>query len=280
MAGLEIKVEKLLYTDKGHCVLGVDKDGHRVKIVLYAPANVVLYAQLAVGGVYRLFPAAVKLGACLTYSGTVPGVTVIDEDGFPAYPSPIGVGEICTAHAETFQDIRVTVEHDFGTRDYDTKRGKVPGRALLCAGHGDQKFELVLWGEKSGGVGFKKGATVVFHDVWIRKNSSDQRPTGRMELSGSLSGFGFYAVDTLMEEIIRAFQGAADSPVRRRRISELSLQVYSPGGAETPIRDRLAELTVPGSVKESAAKRARVEGEGADAAGEGGEEAPDLSPAE
>ena len=104
--------------------------------------------------------------------------------------SPIGVGEICTAHAETFQDIRVTVEHGFGTKEYDTKRGKVLGRALVCAGNGDQKFELVLLGDKAGGAGFKKGSTVVFHDVWIRKNSSDQRSTDRMELSGSLSNFG------------------------------------------------------------------------------------------
>ena len=51
MTGLELKVEKLLYIDKNHCLLEVDKDGHRVKIVMYPPVNVVLDHQLEVGGV-------------------------------------------------------------------------------------------------------------------------------------------------------------------------------------------------------------------------------------
>ena len=212
---IEIRVEKHLNTGPNHCVLGTDREGDRVKFVIYPPATVVLYHQLEEGKVYRFYPAPVKSAKsnAPSYSSPPPSVTSSADDGFPAYPAPIGPGELSTSQEDTFQDLRVTVEFDFGCREYDTKRGKVQGRQILCTGHGDQKFDLVLWAEKAGDVAFKKGATVVFYDVWIRKNVSDQRPAGRMELSGSLSMFGSYTVDTLQEELGRAFVEA--SPAKK-----------------------------------------------------------------
>ena len=150
------------------------------------------------------------------------------------------------------------------------------GRALVCTGHGDQKFDLVLWAEKAGGAAFKKGSTVVFYDVWIRKNLSEQRPAGRMELSGSLSIFGFYMVDTLQEEFNRAFTVA--SPKKRLWISKLSLQMFSPGAAETPIRASLAAIMASSPGQEAA--DITGEGETADTGGEGVEEPQEASSGE
>ena len=79
-----------------------------------------------------------------------------------------------------------------------------------------------------------------------------------------------------MEEFTRAFQTA--SPKRQLEISELSLEMYSPGAAETPLRARLAELTAPSPVQEVA--DATGEGETAVAVGEGVEAASEASPAE
>jgi hypothetical protein len=158
-------------------------------------------------------------------------VTSSDGGGFPAYPAPIGVEQIDATMTETYQDIGGTVSHDFGTREYEGKREKLVGRPLPCTGFGDQNFELVLWGDKAVGVGFKKGATVVFYDVWIRKkNTSDRRPADRMELSVFLSGFGYGNVDTLRDDVVRAF-AEARSAVRKRKLSELAGLVVVPGAA-------------------------------------------------
>ena len=266
-AAFELKVEKVLEAGKNSCVLGVDRDGRRQKIVLYAPASVVLHAKLVAGDVYRLNPAPSKRGnsAIFSYSSAIPIVTSCDGLGFPAFPAPIGVGQIDATLTETYQDIRVTVSHDFGTRDYDTKRGKVVGRALLCDGPGDQKFELVLWGDKAGADGIKKGVTVVFYDVWVKKNTSEQRLADRMEFSGSLSAFGYSIVDTLMDDVVRAFT-EAKSPARKRKLSELAGLAVASGADETELRARLTQYAVPGSVEEveSACGERKVEAPASD----------------
>ena len=267
-AALDLKVEMILEAGNSSCLLGLDRDGRRQKIVLYPPASVVLHAKLVAGGVYRLNPAPSKRGnsATLSYSTVVPVVTSCAGLGFPAYPAPIGVGQIDATLNETFQDIRVTVSHDFGTRDYDTQRGKVVGRLLLCDSPGDQKFELVLWGDKAGADGIKKGVTVVFYDVWIKKNTSDSRPADRMELSGSLSAFGYSFVDTLMDDVVRAFT-EAKSPGRKRKLSELAGLAMAPGAGETELRAQLARFAVPGFVEvvESARGEREVDARASDA---------------
>ena len=245
VADFEVNVHKVSESGKNACVFGSDRDGRRVKILLYPPASVILHARLDPGGVYRLKPAPSKRGnqLSLSYSSTIPSVTSCDVAGFPSYPEPIGVEQIDDTLVETYQDIRVTVSQDFGNRDYDTKRGKVVGRGLLCEGTGDQKFELVLWGEKAATDGIKKGGTVVFYDVWVKKNTSD-RPVDRMELSGSLSVFGYSEVDTLMDDVVQAYNEAR-SPARKRKLSELAGVVLSRGADEMVLRARLAEYAVP-----------------------------------
>ena len=240
----EIKVEKILEDGKNCCLLGVDRDGRRRKIVLYPPSSVVLYAQLVAGVVYRFDPAPSKKGnsAISSYSVDIPIVSSSDGAGFPAYPSPIGVGQIDASMTETYQDIYVTVSHDFGSQEYFTTRGKVSGRLLLCAGPSDQKFELVLWGDKAGTDGFKKGVTAVFYDVWIRKITNDPRSADRMEFSGSLSVFGYSNVTTLIDDVVRAFN-EAKSPARKRLLSDLAGLALSPGGDEAQLRVKLARLS-------------------------------------
>ena len=120
----------------------------------------------------------------------------------------------------------------------------------MC-GRGDQKFELVLWGDKVGFVGFKKAATVVFYDVWIRKNTSDRKPTDRMEFSGSLSAFGFSIVDTLIDDVVRAF-AEAKSPARKRKLSELAGMALAPDANETNLRVQLTKFSMSGIVNEIA----------------------------
>jgi len=246
VAAFELKVEKILEAGKSSCVLGVDRDGRRQKIVLYAPACVVLHAKLVAGGCYRLNPAPSKRGnsAFFTYSSACPIVTVLVGSGFPAYPVPIAVGQIDGTVTETYQDIRVTVSHDFGTRDYDTQRGKVVGRLLLCDGPADQKFELMLWSDNAGADGIKKGVTVVFYDVLIKKNTSDNRLADRMELSGSLSAFGYSIVDTLMDDVVRAFT-EAKSLALKRKLSELAGLAMAPGADETVLRAELTQYVLP-----------------------------------
>ena len=273
----EIKIDKILEDGKSCCLLGVDRAGCRQKIALYAPSNVVLHSKLAVGGVYRFDPAPSKKGssAIFSYSTSIPVVTSCDGLGFPAYPAPLGVAQIDPTMNETYQDLRVTVSHDFGSKEYDTKRGKVAGRALLCDAPGDRKFELVLWGDKVVAPGIKKGVTVVFYDVWIRKNTNAERPADRMELSGSLSAFGYSQVDTLMDDVVRAF-AEAKSPARKRKLSELAGLVSSPGAAETPLRAQLSQFAVPGSAEEvESVPGVRAEDE---SAVEEEEEDPDLLP--
>ena len=251
-AAFEIKVEKILEERKSCCLLGVDRHGRRQKIVLYPPACVVLHAKLVAGVVYRFDPAPSKKGnsAFLSYSAAIPIVTSSDGAGFPAYPSPIGVGQIDATMTETYQDIRVTVSHDLGARQHDTKRGQVVCRSLLCAGPGDQKFELVLWGDKAGSDAFKKGVTVVFYDVWIRKITNDQRFADRMELSGSLSAFGYSNLTTLMDDVVRAFT-EAKSPARKRLLSDLAGLALSPGGDEAQLRVQLARLSESSSTTDT-----------------------------
>ena len=248
----EIKIHDLVENDGSSCVLGVNRAGSRLKIVCYSPANVVLHSQLAAGSVYRLDPAPSKKGssAIFSYSTSSPVVTLIDGAGFPEYPAPIGVAQIDGKMNETYQDIRVTVSHDFGSKEYSTKRGKVLGRQLLCEAPGDMKFDLVLWGDKIGAAGLKKGVTAIFFDVWIRKNTNTDKPPDRLELSGSLSSFGYSRVDTLLDDVVRAFD-QANSPLRKRKLSVLAGLVSSPGAAETPLRAQLLQLSVPGSVEET-----------------------------
>ena len=260
VAGLEVKIHKMFEEGNKSCLFGVDRDGFRQKIVLYAPASVVLHAQLVAGCVYRLKPAPLKRGnsAIMSYSTVIPTVTLCDGSGFPAYPAPIGVEQINSSMFETYQDIRVTVSHDFGTRDYDTQRGKVVGRGLLCAGPGEEKFEIVLWGDKVSTDGLKKGVTVVFYDVWIKRNKSEQRPLDRMELSGSLSSFGYCKVDTLMDDVVLAFVRAR-SPARKRKLSELAGLVVASDADDTALRARLTQYAVPGFAVEIDSERGEAE---------------------
>ena len=281
-ADFEVKVHKVSESEKSSCVFGNNRDGARVKILLYAPASVILHSKLGPGGVYRLNPAPSKRGNALSlsYSSTIPTVTSCDLAGFPSYPPPIGVEQIDDTVADTYQDIRVTVSQDFGSREYDTKRGPVQGRALVCDGPGDQKFELVLWAEKAATEGIKKGVTLVFYDVWIKKNSNAERPLGRMELAGSLSAFGHCKVDTLMDDVVRAFT-LANSPTRKRKLSELAAQALSPGDEAERLRDKLARYSVPGFEEDdeevgSGRGKGNLEASASDAEGNGpGEE--DLS---
>jgi hypothetical protein len=60
--GFAIKVEKILEDGQSSCLLGVDRDGRRQKVVLYAAASVVLDAKLLVGGVYHFDPAPLQRG--------------------------------------------------------------------------------------------------------------------------------------------------------------------------------------------------------------------------
>ena len=105
----------------------------------------------------------------------------------------------------------------------------------FCAGPRDQKFELVLWGDKTVADGIEKGATVVCCEVWIRKNISGGRLADRMELSGSLSVFGYSHVDILMDDVVRA-STEAKWPACKRLLSELAGLVACLGAAETPLR--------------------------------------------
>ena len=247
-AWFELRVGKILEAGKNSCVLGGDRHGRRQKIVLFAPASVALYSKLVVGCVYRLSPAPSKRGdpSVFSYSSAIPTLTFCDASGFPSYPSPIGVEQIDATLTETYQDIRVTVSQDFGIRDYDTQRGKVVGRELLCEGVGDRKFELMLWGDKAGAVGIKKGVTVVFYDVWIKKSMSHERSADRMELSGSLSVFGYGKVETLLDDVVQAFTEAR-CPNRKRKLSELAGLAMAPGADEAALRARLTRYAQPGS---------------------------------
>jgi hypothetical protein len=120
----------------GSCLLGVDRSGFWQKALLYALANVVLHVKLVVWVVYHLdsSPSKMRKSASFSYFMTSPVVNSCDVLGFPAYPAPIGVAQIHANMTETYQDFRVTVCHDFGSRDYDTKRGKVWVEPLLCVG--------------------------------------------------------------------------------------------------------------------------------------------------
>ena len=74
-----------------------------------------------------------RIGATLyffSYSTAISVVTSCDALGFLAYPPPIGVAQIDATMTETYQDIRVTVGHEFGSKEYHTKRVKFACRGL------------------------------------------------------------------------------------------------------------------------------------------------------
>jgi hypothetical protein len=69
-----------------------------------------------------------------------------------------------------------------------------------------------------------------------------------MEFSGSLSGFGYGKVDTLMDDVVRVFSEAKSS-VRKRKLSELAGLVMDPGADETEFRAKCTKFAVLGSAE-------------------------------
>ena len=136
---------------------------------------------------------------------------------------------------ETYQDIRVTVGHEFGSKEYHTKRVKFACRGLfvlapairvssLCCGVTRQLLmasrRVQLWSAVKFGSG---------------KNISGGRIADRMELSGSLSVFGYSHVDIRMDDVVRVSTEAKWS-LCKRLLSELACLVACLGAAETPLR--------------------------------------------
>jgi len=90
----------------------------------------------------------------------------------------------------------------------------------------------------------QKIVTVVFWDVWIKKNTSDERSGDRMELSGSLSIFGCSNVDTLMDDVVRAFT-EAKSLACKCKLSELAGLIMVLGVDEMELRAWLMQYSLP-----------------------------------
>jgi hypothetical protein len=245
---LEMKISKLLESGSGTCLLGVDKDGERKKVMLYMPANMILHAQLEAGGCYSFNPPPAKKGKSLvpSYGTMVPVVTKLSDTHWPAYPQPISVQDVDRSMAQSYQDLRVTIRRDFGVKDYQTAQGLKRGRAILCDGQGEQSFDLMLWGDQADVLEFKTGATFVFYDVWVKENGNVDRPADRMAMCGSLSAFGYVEEDTLMAEIGSAF-AVARSPARKRKLSLLAGKVGKEGEDQGALRCQLLCLSVRGA---------------------------------
>ena len=74
-------------------------------------------------------------------------------------------------------------------------------------------------------------------------------PRDRMEFIGSLCPVGYFKVDTLLDDVVRAFT-EAKSPARKRKLSELAALVVAPGADETELRIRLTQFVAPCSAME------------------------------
>jgi hypothetical protein len=170
---------------------------------LRLPVSMVVFSKITEGASYDLVPGPVLINGVSSYTSAVPAVTASAATDFPMYPHPLTPEQLQLQQDfffNTYQDVQVTIRHEFCAKDYDPKRGKVTGRALLCDGVADRYFEINLWNVCLPG-SFTNGSTWVFYDVFVKANTMEHLPADRMKMSGSLSGVGCYEEESTMREL-------------------------------------------------------------------------------